>query len=115
MGQPAHAPHPHPLSRRERGGESLYRAGLRIALIWTGAAFSIATQRYLRGPSLEPRLALSWGGALAASGVTAFLWALLTPACLRAARRWRPRRGAFLRNLAALVAAGSATSLLHLL
>src|SRR5215831_16718141 len=108
MGQPAHAPHPHLLSRRETGGESLYRAGLRIALIWTGVAFFIATQRYLRGPSLEPRLALSWGGALAASGVTAAIWALLTPACLRAARRWRPRRGAFVRNLGMLAAAGAA-------
>jgi hypothetical protein len=75
----------------------------------------IATQRYLRGASLEPSLALSWGGALAASGVTAAIWALLTPACLNAARRWRPRRGAFVRNLGLLVAAGAAASLLHLL
>jgi hypothetical protein len=86
-----------------------------VFCIWTGAALFIATQRYLRGPSLEPRLALSWGGALAASGVTAAIWALLTPACLRAARRWRPRRGVFVRNLAILAVAGAAASLLHLL
>ena len=88
---------------------------LRIVLLWTGAALFIATQRYLRGPSLEPSLALSWGRALAASGVTAAIWALLTPACLRAARRWRPRRGAFFRNLGLLAAAGVAAALFHLL
>jgi hypothetical protein len=93
----------------------LYGAGLRITLVWICAALFIATQRYLRGPSLEPSLALSWGGALAASGVTAAIWALLTPACLRAARRWRPRSGTFVRNLALLAAAGAAASLLHLL
>jgi len=89
--------------------------GVAVVCIWTGAALFIATQRYLRGASLEPSLALSWGRALAASGVTAAIWALLTPACLRAARRWRPRRGAFFRNLALLAAAGAAASLLHLL
>ena len=90
-------------------------AGFCIVLVWTGAALFIATQRYLRGASLEPSLALSWGGALAASGVTAAIWALLTPACLGAARRWRPRRGAFVGNLGLLAAAGVAASLLHLL
>ncbi len=109
----------------ERGAASLWTPltptpsakgrGVAVLSLWTGAALFIATQRYLRGPSLEPRLALSWGGALAASGVTAAIWALLTPACLRAARRWRPRRGAFARHLAMLAATGAAASLLHLL
>ena len=86
-----------------------------LCIVWTGAAVFIATQRYLRGPSLQPRLALSWGKALAASGVTAVIWALLTPASMRAARRWRPRRGAFLGNALRLLAAGVGASLLHLL
>ncbi|HTY43507.1 MAG TPA: histidine kinase [Thermoanaerobaculia bacterium] len=90
-------------------------ARLRIALVWTGVAFFIATQRYLRGPSLQPRLALPWSRAVAASAVTAFIWALLTPLCMRAARRFRPRHGAFVRNTLGLAAAGVAAALGHLL
>ncbi|MGE5413055.1 MAG: histidine kinase, partial [Syntrophomonadaceae bacterium] len=91
-----------------------FRAGLTIVFVWSGAAVFIATQRYLRGPSLQPRLALSWGKALAASGVTAAIWALLTPASMRAARRFRPRRGALVGNLLRLASAGVGASLLHL-
>ena len=47
-------------------------AAMQILLVWTGVAFFIATQRYLRGPSLQPRLALPWGQSLAASLVTAY-------------------------------------------
>ncbi|HTR02438.1 MAG TPA: histidine kinase [Thermoanaerobaculia bacterium] len=90
-------------------------ARLSIALVWTAVAFFIATQRYLRGPSLQPRLALPWGRAVAASAVTAFIWALLTPLCMRAARRFRPRRGVFVRNALGLAAAGLAAALVHLL
>lgn len=90
------------------------RAAVRVLLVWTGVAFFIATQRYLRGPSLQPRLALPWGEALAASLVTAYLWALLTPASMRAARRWRPRQGAVLGNSLMLAAAGTAMALVHL-
>jgi len=77
--------------------------------------FFIATQRYLRGPSLQPRLALPWAESLVASFVTAYIWALLTPAAMGAARRWRPRRGAWLANGARLAGAGVAAALLHLL
>ena len=90
------------------------RAALEIFLVWTGIAFFIATQRYLRGPSLQPRLALPWAESLAASLVTAYLWALLTPAAMLAARRFRPRRGAFLRSGLALAGAGLGTALAHL-
>ncbi|HEY1433912.1 MAG TPA: histidine kinase [Thermoanaerobaculia bacterium] len=90
------------------------RAALRIVLVWTGVAFFIATQRYLRGPSLQPRLALPWTQSLAASLVTAYIWALLTPPAMAAARRWRPRKGAALRNGLALAAAGTAAALAHL-
>ena len=47
--------------------------------------------------------------------MTAYIWALLTPAAMGAARRWRPRRGARLGNGLALAAAGIAAALLHLL
>jgi hypothetical protein len=86
-----------------------------VALVWTGVAFFIATQRYLRGPSLQPRLALPWAESLGASFVTAYIWALLTPASMAAARRWRPRRGAWIGHAVALTAAGIAAALLHLL
>jgi two-component system LytT family sensor kinase len=95
--------------RRSRAG-----AAVRILLVWTGAAFFIATQRYLRGPSLQPRLALPWGQSLAASLVTAYIWALLTPPVMFAARRWRPRRGSAARNGFLLAAAGAASALAHL-
>ena len=86
-----------------------------ILLVWTGVAFFIATQRYLRGPSLEPRLALPWAESLGASFVTAYIWALLTPTAMGVARRWKPRRRAWLANGAALTAAGILAALLHLL
>jgi two-component system, LytTR family, sensor kinase len=86
-----------------------------ILLVWTGVAFFIATQRYLRGPSLQPRLALPWAESLGASFVTAYIWALLTPAAMGAARRWRPRRGVRLGKGLALATAGIAAALLHLL
>ncbi|MFY9552804.1 MAG: hypothetical protein WAU32_16775, partial [Thermoanaerobaculia bacterium] len=54
--------------------------GVEILLIWSIVGLFIAAQRYLRGPSLQPRLALPWRESLAASLVTAYLWALLTPA-----------------------------------
>src|SRR6516162_2926150 len=77
-----------------RGGRRpRWAGGATILLVWTGVAFFIATQRYLRGPSLQPRLALPWAESLGASFVTAYIWALLTPPTMAAARRWRPRRG----------------------
>ena len=91
-----------------------WRTVARILLVWTGIAFFIATQRYLRGPSLQPRLALPWAQSFAASLVTAYIWALLTPSAMFAARRWRPRRGAALRNGLLLAAAGAAAALAHL-
>ncbi|HWZ85659.1 MAG TPA: histidine kinase [Thermoanaerobaculia bacterium] len=99
-----------PGPRRSRAG-----AAVRILLVWTGVAFFIATQRYLRGPSLQPRLALPWGQSLAASLVTAYIWALLTPPAMFAARRWRPRRGAAIRNGLLLAAAGAAAAFAHLI
>ena len=91
-----------------------WRTVARIVLVWTGIAFFIATQRYLRGPSLQPRLALPWAQSFAASLVTAYIWALLTPSAMLAARRWRPRRGAAVRNGLLLAAAGAAAALAHL-
>ena len=90
------------------------RAAMEIFLVWTGIAFFIATQRYLRGPSLQPRLALPWGQSLAASLVTAYIWALLTPAAMHLARRLRPRRGSALRLGFPFAAAGVAAALVHL-
>src|SRR5215471_19034059 len=69
-----------------------------IFFVWTGVAFFLATQRWLRGPSLQPGLALPWGELLAASLVTAYIWALLTPFAMSAARRWRPAPGTAGRN-----------------
>lgn len=90
------------------------RAATQIFLVWTGVAFFIATQRYLRGPSLQPKLALPWGQSLAASFVTASIWALLTPPVMFAARRWRPRKAAAWRNGLLLSAAGATAALAHL-
>lgn len=100
-------PAPPPTSRPRRA--------LEILLVWTGVGLFIAAQRYLRGPSLQPRLALPWGESLAASLVTAYLWALLTPAVMRTARRLRPRRGTAWRRVPLLLLAGVAAALLHLL
>src|SRR5262245_59414998 len=77
------APVASPATRLQRGFE--------IFLIWSIVGLFIAAQRYLRGPSLQPRLALPWGESLAASLVTAYLWAVLTPAVMRIGRRLRPR------------------------
>ncbi len=101
-----------PGSHRPRSPRA--RRALEIFLVWTAIAFFIATQRYLRGPSLQPRLALPWGQSLAASLVTAYIWALLTPAVMLAARRLRPRRGSVLRHGFLLAAAGVSASLVHL-
>jgi two-component system LytT family sensor kinase len=100
---------------RGRSGRPRWTSAATILLVWTGVAFFIATQRYLRGPSLQPRLALPWAESLGASFVTAYIWALLTPAAMGAARRWRPRRAAWLANGLALTAAGVTAALLHLL
>ena len=82
--------------------------------MWSGVAFFVATQRYLRGPSLQPQLALPWGMALAASFVAAAIWAALTPAVMGVARRLRPRRGRISRTVPPLLAAGVAAALTHL-
>jgi two-component system LytT family sensor kinase len=95
-------------------GSRRLRGALEIFLVWTGVAFFIATQRYLRGPSLQPRLALPWAQSMAASLVAAYIWACLTPAAMLAARRLRPRRGTALRNVPLLVLAGVAAALVHL-
>ena len=102
-------------SGRGRRRRPRWAAAATIFLVWTGVAFFIATQRYLRGPSLQPRLALPWAESLGASFVTAYIWALLTPAAMMAARRFRPRRGAWISNALALVGAGIAAAFLHLL
>ncbi len=90
----------HPLRRRDRRGRvraprlpSSSRRALEILAVWTLIGLFIAAQRYLRGPSLQPRLALPLHESLAASLVTAYLWAALTPLVMRVARRFRPRRG----------------------
>jgi two-component system, LytTR family, sensor kinase len=100
------APAMSPATRLQRGFE--------IFLIWSIVGLFIAAQRYLRGPSLQPRLALPWGESLAASLVTAYLWAVLTPAVMRIARLWRPRAARALWRIPLLLLAGAAVALVHL-
>jgi len=87
---------------------------LGIVAVWSVFGFFLAAQRYLRGPSLEPRMALSWWGTLGASLLTAGLWALMTPAAMAVARRRRPRLGALSTTLPWLIVASVAAALAHL-
>ena len=91
------------------------RRALEIFAVWTLVGLFIAAQRYLRGPSLQPRLALPLHESLAASLVTAYLWAALTPWIMRVGRRYRPHEGARVSRVLLLLAAGTAAALLHLL
>jgi two-component system LytT family sensor kinase len=91
------------------------RRALEIFAVWTLIGLFIAAQRYLRGPSLQPRLALPLHESLAASLVTAYLWAALTPLIMRVARRYRPHCGARVSHVVMLLAAGTGAALLHLL
>jgi two-component system, LytTR family, sensor kinase len=100
------APIPNAATRLQRGFE--------ILLIWSIVGLFIAAQRYLRGPSLQPRLALPWSESLAASLVTAYLWAFLTPAVMRVARRLRPRAASALWRIPLLLLVGAAAALVHL-
>jgi two-component system, LytTR family, sensor kinase len=100
--------------RASAPGKARLHRGLEILLIWSIVGLFIAAQRYLRGPSLQPRLALPWGESLAASLVTAYLWALLTPAVMRLARTLRPRAATAVWTIPALLSAGGAAALLHL-
>jgi hypothetical protein len=103
--------------RRFAGGEipARRRKALEIFAVWTVVGVFIAAQRYLRGPSLQPRLALPWNESLGASLVTAYIWALLTPVVMRVARRLRPRRGRAILPAALLVLGAAAAALVHLL
>lgn len=94
---------------------SALRRALEIFAVWTVVGLFIAAQRYLRGPSLQPRLVLPLHESLAASLVTAYLWAALTPAVMRVARRLRPRSGTAWKRVPALLLAGAAAALAHLL
>jgi two-component system, LytTR family, sensor kinase len=98
--------HPAGVGRLQRGFE--------ILLIWSVVGLFIAAQRYLRGPSLQPRLALPWGESLAASMVTAYFWALLTPAVMRMARALRPGKATAFWRIPLLLVAGAVAALLHL-
>jgi len=80
---------------------SASRRAFEVFAVWTLIGLFIAAQRYLRGPSLQPRLALPLHESLAASLVTAYLWAALTPGIMRVARRFRPRRGAYVASTCA--------------
>ncbi|HEX4441355.1 MAG TPA: hypothetical protein VH854_14850, partial [Thermoanaerobaculia bacterium] len=97
------------------GPDARRRKALEILAVWTGVGVFIAAQRFLRGPSLQPRLALPWGESLGASLVTAYLWALLTPAIMRLARRLRPARGHAVVRVLFLVAGSACAALVHLL
>jgi two-component system LytT family sensor kinase len=97
-----------------RPGSPRARHALQILFLWTGVGLFFAAQRYLRGPSLQPPLAQAWWKSLAGSLVTAYIWALLTPAVMDVARRLRPRRGTILWTVPLLVLAGGAAALLHL-
>ncbi len=94
---------------------SASRRSFEVFAVWTLIGLFIAAQRYLRGPSLQPRLALPLHESLAASLVTAYLWAALTPGIMRVARRFRPRGGAYVANVLVLLGAGAGSALLHLL
>lgn len=107
--RPATGPQPSPPPPR------VSRRALEVFAVWTVVGLFIAAQRYLRGPSLQPRLALPLGESLAASLVTAYLWAALTPAIMRLARVFRPRRGRHLGTIPVLLLGGAAAALLHLL
>lgn len=91
------------------------RKAVEILAVWSVVGVFIAAQRYLRGPSLQPRLALPWTESLGASLVTAYLWALLTPPVMRLARRLRPRRGRAIVPAALLVFGAAGAALVHLL
>ncbi len=91
-----------------------WRGAFEIALVWSGVAFFVATQRYLRGPTLQPKLVLPWAMALAASFVAAAIWAAMTPAVMLVARRLRPRRGRILETVPLLLVFGIAAALGHL-
>jgi hypothetical protein len=91
------------------------RRALEIFAVWTLVGLFIAAQRYLRGPSLQPRLALPLHESLAASLVTAYLWAALTPWIMRVGRRYRPHKGAHVSHVLLLLAAGTGAALIHLL
>ncbi len=104
-----------PESPTSRRPPLVSRRALEIFAVWTLVGLFIAAQRYLRGPSLQPRLALPLHESLAASLVTAYLWAALTPGIMRLARRYRPRRGTAPSHILLLLAAGAGAALLHLL
>ncbi len=119
-GAPAVSFPPPPLAiltgpRKAPGRLPISRRALEIFAVWTVVGLFIAAQRYLRGPSLQPRLALPLAESLAASLVTAYLWAALTPAIMRLARRFRPRQGRRLVTVPVLLVAGAGAALLHLL
>jgi hypothetical protein len=88
-----------------------------IATAWIGGVWFFvgalqATQRYLRGRELEPD---SWtfGSSLGENLFLAALWAALTPAVMRIARRY-PFPGTSLPRLALVhLPAGAAVALLH--
>ncbi len=105
---------PRTLAATGRNPSTGLHRGFEILLIWSIVGLFIAAQRYLRGPSLQPRLALPWGESLAASLVTAYLWALLTPAVMRVARRLRPRAASAFWKIPLLVLVGAAAALVHL-
>jgi hypothetical protein len=109
---PALPAEPPPSVRLTRGVRS--RRAFEILGAWTIVGLLIAAQRYLRGPSLQPRLALPLHESLAASLVTAYLWAALTPTIMRVARRFRPRRGTVFHMVPMLLLAGAFAGLLHL-
>jgi two-component system LytT family sensor kinase len=90
------------------------RPWLELFLVWTVVGFCVAAQRYLRGPSLQPRMALPWEASLVSSLLSAYAWALLTPAAMRMARRLRPRGRDVLWKAPALLAGGAAFALAHL-
>ncbi|MEP6994707.1 MAG: histidine kinase [Acidobacteriota bacterium] len=97
-----------------RLGSARVRRALEIFVLWTGVGLFFAAQRYLRGPSLQPPLAQAWWKSLAGSFVTAYIWALLTPAVMLVARRFRPRRGTIRWTVPLLGSAGLAAALVHL-
>jgi two-component system LytT family sensor kinase len=90
------------------------RPSVEILLVWTIVGLGVAAQRYLRGPSLQPRMAQPWGESLVSSLVSAYVWAILTPAAMRLARRLRPRGRSVLWKVPVLLLGGAAFAFFHL-
>jgi hypothetical protein len=84
-----------------------------ILAIWTFVGTLRATQRFLRSGELQPDMAYSWWAALGNNLFLAYLWAALTPAVMKIARRFAPGRVPLAKLVPVHLAAAVAVALLH--